>query len=81
MNVDDMESGTVATQTGLDYVRVDSHLKFVESLRREKYARLTPVLPDMGWIPATLAFVFLIYCFVVVPWRNHPASANGQALE
>ncbi len=71
----------LATQTGLDYVRVESPSNFVESLRKERYARRTPVLSDMGWIPATLAFACLIYCFVVVPWRNRPASANGRSLE
>ena len=71
----------LATQTGLDYVRVDSPSKFVKILRKERYARRTPVLSDMGWIPATLAFACLIYCFVVVPWRNRPASANGRSLE
>ena len=70
----------LAAQTGLDYVRVDSPLKFVETLRNEKYARRTPVLSDMGWIPATLAFVCLSYCLVVMPWRNNPASANRRSL-
>lgn len=70
----------LATQTGLDYVRIESPLEFVESLDIEKYARRTPVLSDMGWIPATLAFISLIYCFFVVPWRGAvdptPASSN-----
>ena len=65
----------LAMQTGLDYVRVDSPSKFVDSLLNEKYARRTPMLSDMGWVPATLSFVCLIYCFVVVPWRNRPESA------
>ena len=62
----------LATQTGLDYVRIDSPLHFVENLRKEKYARRTPVLSDMGWIPATLAFISLVCCFIVVPWRKSP---------
>ncbi len=62
----------LATRTGLDYVRIDSPLEFVESLDMKKYARRTPVLSDMGWIPATLAFISLIYCFVVVPRRQSP---------
>lgn len=66
----------LATQTGLDYVHVDSPLNFTHSLLDEKYARRTLVLSDMGWIPATLAFVCLIYCFIVVPRRDGPASAN-----
>ena len=70
----------LAMQTGLDYVRVDSPSNFVESLLNEKYARRTPILSDVGWIPATLAFVCLIYGLVVVPWRNRPKSANGQSL-
>lgn len=62
----------LAVQTGLDYVRIDSLLEFVGSLGMGKYARRTPVLSDMGWIPAALAFVSLVYCFVVVPWRESP---------
>lgn len=69
----------LATQTGLDYVRIDSPSQFVENLRTQKYARRTPVLSEMGWIPAMLAFVSLIYCFVVVPWRRGPASANSRS--
>ena len=65
----------LATQTGLDYVRVDSTSTFMETLRNDKYARRTPLLSDMGWIPAILALLSLIYCFVVVPWRDRPASA------
>ncbi len=60
----------LAAQTGLDYVRVDSPLKFVKTLRKEKYSRRTPVLSDMGWIPATLAFICLVYCLVVMPRRK-----------
>ena len=60
----------LATQTGLDYVRIDSPAEFVESLGMEKYGRHTPVLTDMGWIPATLAFISLIYCFILVPRRT-----------
>lgn len=70
----------LAMQTRLDYVRVDSPSKFVESLLNEKYARRTPMLSDMGWIPATLSFVCLIYCLVFVPWRNRPESENGRSL-
>lgn len=62
----------LAVQTGLDYVRIDSLLEFVGSLGMGKYARRTPVMSDMGWIPAALAFVSLVYCFVVVPWRESP---------
>jgi len=69
----------LAEQTGLNYVRIDSPSHFVENLRKEKYARRTPVLSDMGWIPATLAFGCLIYCFVVVPWRS--ASGRGPRPE
>jgi len=68
----------LAAQTELDYIRVDSPLKFVENLRKEKYARPTPVLSDMGWIPATLAFISLFYGFVLVPWRTGPASSIRQ---
>ena len=70
----------LAMQTRLDYVRVDSPSKFVESLLDEKYARRTPMLSDMGWIPATLSFVCLIYCLVFVPSRNRPESENGRSL-
>ena len=66
----------LAVQTGLDYMRIDSTLNFVDNLRKEKYARRTPVLSDMGWIPAILAFVSLFYCFVLVPWRTGPVLAN-----
>jgi mxaL protein len=69
----------LATQTGLDYARIDSPSAFVDSLHMQKYARRTPVLSDMGWIPATLAFISLIYCFVVVPWRLRSAYANRQS--
>jgi mxaL protein len=60
----------LAAQTGLDYVRIESPLQFVENLRNEKYARQTPILSDMGWIPASLAFMSLFYCFVVTPRRK-----------
>ena len=71
----------LASQTGLDYVRIESPLAFVKILRTQKYARRTPVLSDMGWIPATLAFISLIYCFVVVPWRADPTPASRQPLQ
>lgn len=71
----------LATQTGLDYVRIDSPSIFVEGLHKEEYARRTPVLTDIGWIPATLAFVCLIYCFVLIPLRNRPAAAIERSLE
>lgn len=71
----------LATQTGLDYVHVDSPLNFTHSLLDEKYARRTLVLSDMGWIPATLAVVCLIYCFIVVPRRDGPASAKRRSLQ
>ncbi|MDH3409814.1 MAG: VWA domain-containing protein [Gammaproteobacteria bacterium] len=70
----------LAEQTGLDYVRVESPLDFLETLRKEKYARRTPLMSDMGWIPAMLAFVCLSYCLVVIPRRNSPASANRRPL-
>lgn len=57
----------LAARTGLDYFRIDSGMKFMEHLVSEKYARRTQVLSDMGWIPASLAFVTLIFCFVVIP--------------
>lgn len=60
----------LAEQTGLDYVRVDSPATFVETLRGDKYARHTPVISDLGWIPATLAFMCLLYCYVVLPRRE-----------
>jgi len=60
----------LAAQTGLDYVRIESPLQFVENLRNEKYARRTPMLSDMGWIPASLAFMSLFYCFVVIPRKK-----------
>lgn len=69
----------LAAQTGLDYVRIDSPAKFVENLRKQKYARRTLVMSDMGWIPATLAFISLVNCFVVVPWRNGLALANRRS--
>jgi len=63
----------LAVQTGLDYARIDSPVSFVEYLARPKYARLTPVSSDMGWIPASLAFMSLFYCFVVIPWNKKSA--------
>ncbi len=71
----------LATQTGLDYVHVDSPLNFAHSLLDEKYARRTLVLSDMGWIPATLAIVCLIYCFIAVPRRDGAASAKRRSLQ
>lgn len=65
----------LAVQTGLDYVRIESTSGFVESLLQKKYARRTPVMFDMGWIPALFAFMSLVYCFVIIPWRNRPATA------
>lgn len=69
----------LATQTGLDYVRVESISGFVENLLREKYARRTRVMSDIGWIPATFALMSLVYCFVVVPWRNRRAMSTGMS--
>ena len=60
----------LATQTGLDYVRVDSPSNFVASLHQDAYARRTLVLADMGWIPAALALSCLTYCFVLLPRSN-----------
>jgi mxaL protein len=60
----------LAAGAKLDYARVDSPSGFVEDLRNEKYARRTPVLSDVSWIPAGLALIALIYVFVFVPWRR-----------
>ncbi len=57
----------LATQTGLDYVRIESPSGFIRGLRQESYARRTPVMSDLGWIPATLALICLTYCFVLQP--------------
>ena len=60
----------LATQTGLDYARIESPSAFVDTLAVERYARRTPVLSDMGFIPASLAFLSLVYSFVVYPFRT-----------
>ncbi|MDH3433638.1 MAG: VWA domain-containing protein [Gammaproteobacteria bacterium] len=57
----------LATQTGLDYVRVDSSSKLVTSLRQDAYAGRRVIQTDLGWMPATLALFSLIYCFVLLP--------------
>lgn len=53
----------LAARTGLDYVRLDSEAAFLGALQRQKYARRTSVATDVGWIPATLALVSLLWCF------------------
>ena len=60
----------LASLTGLDYARVDSIPAFVQHLRQDQYARRTPVATDLGWIPATFAFLCLLYCFVAMPLRG-----------
>ena len=57
----------LATQTGLDYVRVDSLESFTAALRQPAYARRTTADTDLGWIPASAAFACLMYCFVFLP--------------
>lgn len=57
----------LATQTGLDYVRVDSSSKLVASLRQDAYAGRRVIQTDLGWMPAMLAFFSLMYCFVLLP--------------
>lgn len=57
----------LATRTGLDYVRVDSPSEFTASLRQDAYAGRRVIQADLGWIPATLAFFSLMYCFVLLP--------------
>ena len=69
----------LATQTGLDYLRIDSPARFVEGLRQREYARRTPVLTDLGWIPATLAFICLLYCFGLQSRRNRRSWASKRA--
>lgn len=59
----------LATRVGLDYAHVDSKEHFLATLTQQKYARRTLTLSDLGWIPATLAFACLVYCFVVLPLR------------
>lgn len=60
----------LATQTGLDYVRVASPSEFIASLRQDAYAGRRMIQTDLGWIPATLAFFSLMYCFVLLPYLN-----------
>lgn len=70
----------LALQTGLDYVRADSVQKLLEVLLAEKYARRTQVLSAVGWFPAMLALASLVYCFIVVPWReNMPRTNSARA--
>ncbi|MDH3747569.1 MAG: VWA domain-containing protein [Gammaproteobacteria bacterium] len=61
----------LAMQTGLDYARIDSPSAFIKGLRQQAYARRTPVVSDLGWIPTTLAFICLTYCFVLQPRVCH----------
>ncbi|MCP4300840.1 MAG: VWA domain-containing protein [Gammaproteobacteria bacterium] len=72
----------LATQTGLDYVRVESPSEFTASLRLKAYAGRRVVQTDLGWIPAILAFFCLTYCFVLLPRavvrrRPRPHARNG----
>lgn len=69
----------LANETGLDYIRVESPSQLVQSLRRDTYARRTPVSTDAGWMPATLAFIFLVYSFLLLPARAHRAAARQNA--
>lgn len=69
----------LAAQTGLDYARIDSQAQFVDVLLRKEYGRRVPVASDVGFVPATVAFGCLAWCFVVLPWRNRPAAV-GAAL-
>ena len=67
----------LATQTGLDYARVESPAQFVDTLLQNKYGRRLPVLSDVGFVPASVAFGCLVWCFVALPWRSRPASAGA----
>ncbi len=69
----------LATQTGLDYVRVDSPSEFMVSLRRPAYAERRAVETDLGWIPATLAFLCLTYCFVLLPRADVMGGRRSHA--
>ena len=68
----------LATRTGLDYVRADSPSEFMASLRQDAYAGRRVIQTDLGWIPATLAFLSLMYCFVLLPHLN---GANRRQAE
>ncbi len=69
----------LANRTGLDYMHIESTENFLAALQQQKYSRRTPVLSDLGWIPATLACACLIYCFVVVPMRRRSIPANTRS--
>lgn len=68
----------LAVRTHLDYMRIESTEKFLAALRQEKYARRAPALSDLGWIPASLAFACLVYCFAVLPLRDRSVPANTR---
>jgi hypothetical protein len=68
----------LASQTGLDYVRVDSTPDFVKSLLLKKYARSTPMLSQAGWIPAAVALASLSYCFVLLPLLGRPSRIQAS---
>lgn len=71
----------LAITSGLDYFRVDSVEKLLRSLKRDSYGRRTAVATDLGWIPATLAFALLLYCFIVLPKRvSHFGGQSDRAI-
>lgn len=69
----------LAIRTQLDYERITSKEDFLAAMQQQKYARRTPVMSDIGWIPALLAFACLVYCFVIIPMRGHSAPRDAYA--
>ncbi len=68
----------LAVMSGLDYFHVDTVEDFLRSLKRDTYGRRTAVATDLGWIPATLAFALLLYCFIVLPGRAPGTNAGRR---
>lgn len=56
----------LATETGLDYLRINREKDLVGALTDSGYARYESVRSDVGWAPALLALLCLLYLYL---WR------------
>jgi mxaL protein len=54
---------TLAAETGLDYLRATTPGAFADTLLGSRYATRHPVETSVGWLPAVLSLLCLVYLF------------------
>ena len=72
----------LATQVGFDYTRLEDLGSLARAMRDPRLAQRRPVATDLYWLPASLAFLVLLWRFRPAwRWRrvSRPARAGSSA--